>query len=465
MNTTQDTEFDYQKYIKESAPSPSEINRGTKAREKRREAAKAWISQNSDQDSAAHSVSSKLSPSKEGANAMSQERRDNHLHLPSLSITGFRGINELSIERLGRVTLLAGKNSVGKTTVLDAVRVYAARGHYTVLSELLESRQEYAIATTENHTVNRKFVPDFAALFHGRDVSRCARISIGPKSDIGQLRIEETPLDDEQASSIEQILPFSVQRGYTQAFKVVFQDTEQILPWVLPIQGSDAARTVERYGGSVYLYSYNFLFEAEWPSQIGCQPLGPGLLSDKEIVRFWNAIALTDDEDRAMQTMRLILGSDLERVAVIRTDVSDVSSKKPEVEYIQRVVVKLRGQARPVPLQSLGDGALHLAGTALALANSRDGFLLIDEVENGIHHSVQPDFWRMVFKTAHANNVQVIATTHSFDCVRGFAQATAECEEVEGALVRLERKDEEMWAVEYSERNLKAAAKQHIEVR
>lgn len=466
MNTTQDTEFDYQKYIKESAPSPSEINRGTKAREKRREAAKAWISQNSDQDSAAHSVSSKLSPSKEGANAMSQERRDNHLHLPSLSIKGFRGIKELSIERLGRVTLLAGKNSVGKTTVLDAVRVYAARGHEAVLSELLESRQEYAIAITENprkdHHSRRRFVPDFVALFHGRDVSRCSRISIGPKSDTGQLRIEETPLDDEQASNIGQVLSSFVPRGYTQAFKVVFQDTEQILPWILPIQGSDVARTVDRYSDNAYLYSYNFFVSAI--SLVGCQFLGPGLLSDEEIVRFWNAIALTDDEDRATQTLRLILGSDLERVAVIRTDVPDESSKKPDVEYIQRVVVKIRGQARPVPLQSLGDGALHLAGTALALANSRDGFLLIDEVENGIYHSVQPDFWRMVFKTAHANNVQVIATTHSFDCVRGFAQAAAECEEVEGALVRLERKEEEMRAVEYSERNLKAVTKQNVDI-
>ena len=97
--------------------------------------------------------------------------------------------------------------------------------------------------------------------------------------------------------------------------------------------------------------------------------------------------------------------------------------------------------------------------------NSRDGFLLIDEAENGIHHSVQPDFWRMVFETAHANNVQVIATTHSFDCVRGFAQAAVECEEIEGALVRIERKDEEMWAVEYSERDLRIAAEQRIEVR
>ena len=45
MNTTQETEFDYQTYMKESARGPSKINRGTKAREKRREAVKARISQ------------------------------------------------------------------------------------------------------------------------------------------------------------------------------------------------------------------------------------------------------------------------------------------------------------------------------------------------------------------------------------------------------------------------------------
>ena len=385
---------------------------------------------------------------------MSQERLDDRLHLPDLSIKGFRGIKELSIERLGRVTLLAGKNSVGKTTVLDAVRVYAARGHHEVLSDLLKSRQEFSIAIVEGGS--REFVADFAALFHGRDVSRYACISIGPKSGTDQLRIEEASLSNNQAHNIKGSLPSSVADGYTQIFKVVFQDSEEMLPWLLPIQGSAAARTVERYSDSAYLYLRSFF--AGVASPIGCQLLGPGLLNNEETARFWKAIALTDDEDRAVQALRLIFGSDLERVAVFRDDVPSVSGGGSA----QRVVVKLRGQARPVPLKSLGDGALHMAGTALALANSRDGFLLIDEAENGIHHSIQPDFWRMIFKTAHANNVQVIATTHSFDCVRGFAQAAVEYEEVEGVLVRIERKDEEMWAVEYSERNLKAAAKQSI---
>ena len=131
----------------------------------------------------------------------------------------------------------------------------------------------------------------------------------------------------------------------------------------------------------------------------------------------------------------------------------------------RRTVVRLEGQSFPVPLASFGDGALRLFGVALALINSKDGFLLIDEVENGIHHSVQRNLWRMILKTATENNVQVLATTHSFDCVRGFAQAMTEYEENDGALVRIERKDEEMWAVEYSKDDLKIAAEQHIEVR
>ena len=59
--------------------------------------------------------------SSESAESGHGAQPDHCLHLPSLGIAGFRGIKKLSIPRLGRVTLLAGKNGVGKTTVLDAV--------------------------------------------------------------------------------------------------------------------------------------------------------------------------------------------------------------------------------------------------------------------------------------------------------------------------------------------------------
>ena len=90
---------------------------------------------------------------------------------------------------------------------------------------------------------------------------------------------------------------------------------------------------------------------------------------------------------------------------------------------------------------------------------------MLDEAENGIHYSIQRDFWRMILQIAHEGNVQVVATTHSWDCVKGFAQAAVEFEDAEGVLVRLERDDDEMRAIEYSEEELKIAAEQGIEVR
>ena len=197
----------------------------------------------------------------------------------------------------------------------------------------------------------------------------------------------------------------------------------------------------------------------DFPREIKLVSLGPGLPDNDEVARFWNHIMLTDEEDRVLEALKLVLGGGVKRVAVAGDEKGSFGVDG------QRVLVKLKDRARPVPLKSLGDGAVRLFGIALALADSRDGFLLIDEVENGIHHSVHHDFWRMVLRAAQDNNVQVIATTHGWDCVRGFAQAATEMEDVEGVLVRLEREDGRTRVVEYPEEKLMAAARHGIEVR
>ena len=389
---------------------------------------------------------------------MSEEHGDNRLHLPDLSITGFRGIASLTIKRLGRVTLIAERIVSAKRPSSMQFEYMRRVGNLACCPNYLRAARNWLSLSTMNPIGKREFCPTLRPCFtdgtcRGMPTSRSV-----PISNADQLRIEEAP-DAKPIALREESFTGYFTRGYRQAFKVVFQGAEKLLPWFLPIEESAAARTVERHSAGAFLFSWDQLVGAEWQPPIGCQPLGPGVLSNEEIVRFWNAIALTDDEDRAIQALRLVFGSDLERVAVMRED------EPIDKRHVERVLAKLRGQARPVPFQSLGDGALHLAGTAMALANSRNGFLLIDEAENGIHHTVQRDFWRMVLKTADENNVQVFATTHSYDCVRGFAQAVTECDGIDGALVRLERKDNEMWAVEYSERDLKVVGKQHIEVR
>ncbi len=194
------------------------------------------------------------------------------------------------------------------------------------------------------------------------------------------------------------------------------------------------------------------------PASIACESLGPGLLSTNAIAQYWDRVALTDHEDLMIKALGLVYGNIVERVAMIGEDSQNHRSGR-------RIIVKLKGYNQPVPLKSLGNGALRLFSLALALVNSRKGFLLIDEAENGIHYLIQEDYWRMVLQTAQENNVQVIATTHSWDCIRGFAQAASDLDDVDGILVRLEREENDLRAVQYSEDELKIAAEQGIEVR
>lgn len=385
---------------------------------------------------------------------MSNLGPNDRLHLPSLSITGFRGIDNLVFPHLGRVTLLAGKNGIGKTTVLEACRVFASRGRYTILTELARGHEEYSEATDEDG--ERVSAPDLTALFHGRDVSKNARIEIGRGrfEDNSCLAIELVHPKDEQLSLFDDDIADTDFR----VLKTAFQDREHVIPWTFALdldeRGLRDSKTMR-----MYRRKQRFLSQDELPPAIECVSLGPGLMRNEEVATFWDRVALTDDEAHAVEALQLVLGNEVERVAMVGDDAPRYRG------YRRRAVVKLRGLDRPVPLKSLGDGATRLFSVALALANCRNGFLLIDEAENGIHYSIHREFWRLVLRTAQRNNVQVLATTHGWDCIRGFAQSATEDDRSEGILVRLERNNQEVKATEYSEMELKTAAEQGIEVR
>ncbi|TMF50677.1 MAG: DUF2813 domain-containing protein, partial [Chloroflexi bacterium] len=62
--------------------------------------------------------------------------------LNSLEIRNFRGFQDLKIERLGRVNLIVGKNNVGKSSLLEALQIYARRGSPEIIWEILKTRDE-----------------------------------------------------------------------------------------------------------------------------------------------------------------------------------------------------------------------------------------------------------------------------------------------------------------------------------
>ena len=362
---------------------------------------------------------------------MSDQTPDQNLHLPSLVIKNFRGIDELTIPRLGRVTLLAGKNGVGKTTVLDAVRVWAARGRRHALSSVLRERGDSFLEIAE--TDDRRLIlrPDWDSLFTNRLRVEDPAISIGSSNGVGTLLLWSDRSHTDTSDPLP-LAPATIEDGFR--LLASFDDTRQY---------SVLAR--HAFGSA--------------PHELVCNALGPNPPTNPTVENYWSAIALTAHETRALDALNLATNVAAERVALIDT------VARSELDYQLRFMVKVADKDYPVPLRTLGDGAMRCFAVALALANSTDGFLLIDEAENGIHHSIQAKFWNMVLQTAERNNVQVIATTHSWDCVVGFAQAANELEDVVGVLYRIQRNGDRLRAVEYPESDLANAAKHRIEVR
>ena len=147
-------------------------------------------------------------------------------------------------------------------------------------------------------------------------------------------------------------------------------------------------------------------------------------------------------------------------------------------------MVRLEGEAEPVPLKSLGDGMLRMFQIALAMegaagdprvARQQPLFpeseasarlpLLIDEIENGIHYTALPALWMFLFEAATRHDVQVFATSHSWDSVEAFQFAAAKAKHMSAKLVRLERTDKGHRAVSFSGEELATLARQRVEVR
>ena len=231
---------------------------------------------------------------------MDDKLNDSGLPLPDLQIENFRGIKKLTIPRLGRVTLLAGRNGVGKTTVLDAIGVYAARGRHQVLAQVLDGRDE--IITPVDRSREDVVELDWTALFHNRAFSEGKGVSIGSRDKPDELTIEVTFLSYEQTpfalGASQGLFPNRVRGESVPALKVSYQEH---CYYLLAI-GMGVKHEISSH---------------DLPPPIEHEVVGPGVLTRPDVARLWDQVALTDDEEFITRSIGLIYGIDVSRVAMV----------------------------------------------------------------------------------------------------------------------------------------------------
>ena len=168
----------------------------------------------------------------------------------------------------------------------------------------------------------------------------------------------------------------------------------------------------------------------------------------------WDSIALTDNERDVIEALHII-DPTISAVSMVRGKGAPGS---------RTAIVRARTIPQPVPLRSFGDGLNRLFGLILSLVSARGGLLLVDEFENGLHYTIQLNAWRTVFRLAHSRDIQVFATSHSWDTIEAFQKAAAETPD-SGTLIRLARKGPDIIPTVFAEEELAIATRDRIEVR
>ena len=344
---------------------------------------------------------------------------------------------------LGRINLLVGTNNCGKTSVLECIELLRSSGNRFVLSSILGRRGEWGYTSDED----RQAYLEVRHLFSDRDLQRPVSI------EADHIRTANFPVWNDK---------LSLSIGKSQQPQLDLQEQIPIakdenlalrMNWASAADEFNAPLTLE---GLLPLPAR--LIRARNGSSKAVQFIGTNGISAMEVVRLFDDLVLTEDEEHVTQALRL-LEPRLERIASVVNERWPLFREAPS-----GVLLKLEGIAERVPIGSAGDGMWRMLGLALALANAKGGVLLVDEIDTGLHYSVMGDMWRMVSKRAAALDVQVFATTHSRDCYQSLATIVdPESPSSQVTIQRIDRSREH--AIRFSNDEVVAAAARGIEVR
>lgn len=299
----------------------------------------------------------------------------------SFHVQNFRGFEDLQFNDLGRVNLIAGKNSTGKTSLLEAIQIHA--GHY----EAIFSRTPY-FADDANHL--------FFNLEIGQSIIFTAQANFSFDDDIfGMEKDKNLRLSEPLRIDIVREKYFADAFRYEEMFKEM--DIESSSRIYLRFQRADQPKWTDFL---VYSEGRTILKTAPLIIKIVFLPAHEIISPEIEIDRF--SLLKRDKETRLLtDALRMI------------------EPRLLDLEFLPNGIhADLEGVPKLLPLAVIGGGLARVTSIILAMNSVRDGVLLIDEIENGLHYAILEDVWKAIDHAAERFNVQVFATTHSLEVIQ-----------------------------------------------
>jgi len=351
--------------------------------------------------------------------------------LDSLVIKNFRSLADFEVARMGRVNLIVGKNNSGKSSVLEALRIYAGNAQRALLESIASEHDErFRIKETE------KVEPDtplpFQDFFTGRifPADDDTAIEIGSLStQADTLKIQHVFMEEAEETVVDEAGETTIRIRRRPVPKSDLADCSGEIRQALLIQKGEKSHPLFLDAAPPRLRPALL----DTGNGMACSVIPTQFVSLDELADEWDKIAFAEHGEIVRQALRIIT-PEFEELMFVRNEEGRPAYRQ---SFQRSAKVKLSDVPRGVPLNSLGDGMLRVLQLALKIFPAKGGFLLIDEFENGLHYSIQEKVWALLFDMALKLDIQIFATTHSWDCIESFTKAAIARPDADGVLFRM----------------------------
>ena len=298
--------------------------------------------------------------------------------LEYLKIDNFRGFDSLEIKGLSKINLFVGKNNSGKTSILEALFLILGMSN-PILPSNINRFRGLGINTRLGlskqigylfHNLQIENKPSFYVMF---DDSSERWLDVEAKYEQNEFSNKNSTLSRPEINGIGLNFAAKKRQNQKKLYKssLVFTDNNSVVTPNVP----------KNYVETLYA---NFIYS--------------GMNDDANTLMRYAEIVKRKGGDSILQALK--------------TFDENIISIQPLNDGIY---FNLKNVSELVPSNIMGDGIRRFLNIVTAVSEKQNAFILIDEIENGLHYSAYQWLWKSLLSFSTQNNVQLFITTHNIE--------------------------------------------------
>jgi AAA15 family ATPase/GTPase len=305
----------------------------------------------------------------------------------NLKIKNFRGINDLEINGFNKINLFLGKNNSGKTSILEAIFLTIGA-----------SNPSLNVIVNNFRGLTHTEVDDFRFIFKDLDY---------------HFPIKLEAIDIHKALRVLEIKPI-----YSQpANGINIENPNKLLT-------SDSIISLQEVTGlelnlSINKKKYVSKVEVNYPKSMN-NLINYIFTTPQKYKEEYQGNYLTpssNDIGLAQKIEKLIVDKSLKPIITslkkIDNNITDIKLGANGMIYFD-----VNGIEKLLPLNIMGDGIRRILSILVTIILNKNGMVMIDEIENGLHYSAIANLWKTLITFSIDNNVQLFVTSHRYEILK-----------------------------------------------